>query len=802
MDKAPGLESAVNKLKSAAKITTVGVAAMVTGVAGATAGLFAMTKGTAEAYDVVGKFAGRIGISTEALSAYHYVAELSGVTQQTLNMGFQRMTRRISEASTGTGVATKALSELGISIDSITGKSPDQQFEMIAGAMEGVANQSDKARLAMQFFDSEGVALIQTMQGGVAGLRDMKKEAEKFGLIISDAAANNAAEFNDSLSRMKGSIKGLKNAFSEKLLPVFTDLANQFANYIADNRGKLVDYFEKISIVAIKSAGQIAIGINTLIEGAMSFFDRIRDVYGGVQGYMDSISSDTDKVNKRLVEARDIGNELFPSEEKIIAAGSAYKTTGDAMADAAKMGGKAMEISLNRLQVQVPVVQQELEKIPDAIKPETFEDKVNSVIENLVSQVEAGTKKARESMGAIGGVSVGAGPDSASTKAALAEIQGLYKQHFTTRTTLVNNWYSATLEKIKGHKDAEAELDALYTAKKAEAYDQDVASAQAKLDKINELENVSYIQKENALRSWLKAETDMFEENEEIMQELREMYKEQRDEWELENWEAKIELDAERMEYSQQQLDAHYMEQRRAHRNEINYLKKLDKEYQKHLQKLREQEQKNKAEDNRKTMFATKELFDWLIVQNKDYRGTLVKQEKEYNELLFELGRHFGKKGFAVSKALRIADATIKGVEAAVAAWDAGMSIGGPYAPAIAAAYMAVSIGITAAKISKIASTHFAGAAHGGLDYVPDEQTYLLARGERVLSPNQNADLTTALNEGSMGGTTINVSNFNLNIHVADADALMSVSNNDWEEIVHEKIMPAFGTLAIEGYSV
>ncbi|WP_444927184.1 hypothetical protein ACJJI4_04235 [Microbulbifer sp. TRSA002] len=51
-----------------------------------------------------------------------------------------------------------------------------------------------------------------------------------------------------------------------------------------------------------------------------------------------------------------------------------------------------------------------------------------------------------------------------------------------------------------------------------------------------------------------------------------------------------------------------------------------------------------------------------------------------------------------------------------------------------------------------------AGIAHGGLDYVPKESTYLLDRGERVLSPNQNADLTAALKGGGLQSSiTVNL---------------------------------------------
>jgi len=50
------------------------------------------------------------------------------------------------------------------------------------------------------------------------------------------------------------------------------------------------------------------------------------------------------------------------------------------------------------------------------------------------------------------------------------------------------------------------------------------------------------------------------------------------------------------------------------------------------------------------------------------------------------------------------------------------------------------------------------GVAHGGLDYVPRDQTFFLRQGERVIQPEQNRDLTRALAEGGLnGGMTVNV---------------------------------------------
>ena len=69
---------------------------------------------------------------------------------------------------------------------------------------------------------------------------------------------------------------------------------------------------------------------------------------------------------------------------------------------------------------------------------------------------------------------------------------------------------------------------------------------------------------------------------------------------------------------------------------------------------------------------------------------------------------------------------------------------------------IAQTVGQGAQIISSIKGTQMGGIAHGGLDYVPKESTYLLDKGERVLSPNQNKDLNKFMAEGGGSGLTIN----------------------------------------------
>ena len=108
------------------------------------------------------------------------------------------------------------------------------------------------------------------------------------------------------------------------------------------------------------------------------------------------------------------------------------------------------------------------------------------------------------------------------------------------------------------------------------------------------------------------------------------------------------------------------------------------------------------------------------------------------------LAASYGRKGFALYQGLAIGEAIMSTAAGVTRAFRDYMW---PYSAVVAALVGAQG----AIQIATIASQK-PPAAHGGLDFVPAETTYLLNRGERVLSPRQNEDLTSALESGGLGG--------------------------------------------------
>jgi hypothetical protein len=142
-----------------------------------------------------------------------------------------------------------------------------------------------------------------------------------------------------------------------------------------------------------------------------------------------------------------------------------------------------------------------------------------------------------------------------------------------------------------------------------------------------------------------------------------------------------------------------------------------------------------------------------------------------------------------LAKGLAIAEALIS---AYLAGNKALASVPFPLNLAAAAAVTAQGL----ATVERIRQVH---VAHGGLENVAAEGTFLLQRGERVLSPGQNRELSQFLagTEGRGGGGVV-IENLTFHIleNATSAEALLAMEQADLRRIVTERIIPALDELA------
>lgn len=213
---------AEKRLKEFQKSTKEFGAAIVATTSAAAAGFAFLIKTSIDNMDRLNEMSQMAGVTVENLSALGYAAKTAGVNQEDLTSSLVKLSKGLSEASQGSGDALKAFQAL--KIDSSQFESADQALMAIAEKFAGLEDGANKTALALALFGKSGAQLIPFLNAGRDGIEELKKEAERLGVVIGSDAAKAADEFNDNVDKLKANLTGLVNIITINLLPAL----NQF----------------------------------------------------------------------------------------------------------------------------------------------------------------------------------------------------------------------------------------------------------------------------------------------------------------------------------------------------------------------------------------------------------------------------------------------------------------------------------------------------------------------------------------------------------------------------------------------
>lgn len=306
-------------------------------LAGAIAGvgLARLVGESIRASDQIGKFSDRLKISTEALSELQFAGERSGVAFNQLSIGIQRLERRVAEAAVGTGEARGALQELGIDAQKLVRLQLDNQFEIIAEALSRVEEEADRTRLAMKLFDSEGVALVQIMNDGAAGVQRLREEASRLGATLSQEDAVAAAKANDAITNLNTSFQSLTRQLAINVAPALSLLANFLANNLTNATRVAAQSLQEIASAYTQFSANIAnaiaglagrlaslyeaIGLDSVSKRLNSYAEQVRGTAGALQFYSHLAGAAAEANNQLSISYKNLNKE----------AGNAQSTLAD-----------------------------------------------------------------------------------------------------------------------------------------------------------------------------------------------------------------------------------------------------------------------------------------------------------------------------------------------------------------------------------------------------------------------------------------------------------------------------------------
>jgi hypothetical protein len=260
------LSRAKKALLGFGKVAKKALSGLAVGAGVATAafvGVAAVVNKTADSIDLLAKKSDKLGLTVAALQKLEFQAKLSGVSTETMGTALQRMVRRVAEAAQGTGVAVKALDELGLSAKELNNLSPDKQFRLIADAMKKIGNQGDKVKLAMQLFDTEGVSLVNTMN---SNLEATGKQFDKLGLSITQSQAKAVEAFTDSKTVLGEILGGFAQQLTVKMAPAFKFLIDKVSDFIVE-MGGMGNVAKVVADIMLSSMSKVVGAISSVANG-------------------------------------------------------------------------------------------------------------------------------------------------------------------------------------------------------------------------------------------------------------------------------------------------------------------------------------------------------------------------------------------------------------------------------------------------------------------------------------------------------------------------------------------------------
>ncbi|CAM6300801.1 MULTISPECIES: phage tail tape measure protein [Klebsiella pneumoniae complex] len=730
-----------------ASLAAVGTAAAAAAIGVGAAGI-ALVKNTSEQITETDRWAKSLKMSTQDLLSWQFAAEKAGLTGDNIADIFKDINDKVGDAVLNkSGEAAQALDTLGLSAEKLAQQSPDKQLLAISSALQKIPSQAGKTNI-LESLGNDLSKMLPLFDNNNEKLKQFIQLSKDFGIAPPQEDIDNLVKVNQFFQDIETSARGLKMEIASGLAKVdltplqdgLDDIRDVFTDpAVLQGLSDLVG--EAISLAGV--VGRIAGGL-----GAIATYTRSR--IGAVSGNYNA--ADESDIAQRIEFLNKRGNQSKEQKDEL-------------------------DFLTKRLQF--------LRAIKSSMTPEQV-DRGAKGLTSLLSDM--GIDPSKENDYKLGkNESNQKQPEKKDTSA--AKLQNAYKaveQSYLQQIALVDQLTGKT-------KDA-TEVEKLHF---------DLVSG--RLVGINKEQQIrleglaSEVDKYNALSKFRDLQDELLTPEEKLLKTTKERFEV------LKNIQGITGISPEEYKKAAKAISkASFSDAPKfsgldpMFGGESGELKKVD-DAQKEQEKWY-QNQLDLLEQNRQARSDLNEEWDARELElKKKHQDEMNKLDEARNQLMLSsvvdglgsmvdltrtaFGEQSGvyKAAFAVQKAAAIAQSVIA-IQQGIA-----MAAANPFPYNLAA--MASVAASTAGIVSNIAAV---GMAHDGIDAVPETGTWLLQKGERVVTANTSAKLDATLNrvaQQSTSGNQISQEfNFNVNGDPSDAQiAMMKKAAADGAKMGYQK---------------
>jgi len=170
----------------------------------------------------------RLGVGIEATQRFKYAADQTGASLDDVGVSLTHMNKVLSEGNTSTQAALQAV---GLSLDDLRGKKPEDAFLAIAEAVGKIEDPMTQSRVALELFGRSGATLLPGIKEGFAGIAEQAP-------VMSEKTVHALDDIGDAIDRLYTKFKvraattltgDLFQSFQDQMLEL---LPSDFANAV------------------------------------------------------------------------------------------------------------------------------------------------------------------------------------------------------------------------------------------------------------------------------------------------------------------------------------------------------------------------------------------------------------------------------------------------------------------------------------------------------------------------------------------------------------------------------------------
>lgn len=214
----------------------------------------------------------RTGISTTGLVELGYAAKQTGSGMETVETAVKKMQKSLGEIGPESKAVGDALGKIGLSVQELSGLSPEDQFQAIAEGIADVEDPTKRAALALTMFGRSGTELLPMIED----IKALRAEARELGIAPSPESIAAADAVGDAIDKMKAVVSSAVFEIGSALAPMALDImesltlaAKTVRKFVTENKALIVTAVKVGAVLTIAGAAIVAIG-NVFIGAGMA----------------------------------------------------------------------------------------------------------------------------------------------------------------------------------------------------------------------------------------------------------------------------------------------------------------------------------------------------------------------------------------------------------------------------------------------------------------------------------------------------------------------------------------------------